>query len=66
MARGDGTHKPPVKADIGRAVGKEAGPTARVRLTERLDGWCPGLSDPSPGRSGAGVAAPPRGRVRPR
>jgi hypothetical protein len=38
MALGDGTHKLPVKADIRRAVGKEAGATVRVRLTERLDG----------------------------
>ena len=38
MALGDGTHKLPVKADIRRAVGKEAGATVRVLLTERLDG----------------------------
>lgn len=38
MALGDGTHKLPVKADIRRAIGKEAGETVRVRLTERLDG----------------------------
>jgi hypothetical protein len=38
MALGDGTHKLPVKADIRCAVGKEAGATVRVRLTERLDG----------------------------
>ncbi len=38
MAHGDGTHKLTVKADIRRAVGKEAGATVRVRLTERLDG----------------------------
>jgi hypothetical protein len=37
MVLGDGTHKLPVKADIRRAVGKEAGATVRVRLTERLE-----------------------------
>lgn len=37
MAMGDGTHKLPVKADIGRAIGKEAGDVATVRLEERLD-----------------------------
>jgi hypothetical protein len=38
MALGDGTHKLPVKAEIRRAIGKEAGATVRVVLTERLDG----------------------------
>jgi len=38
MALGDGTHKLPVKAEIRRAVGKQAGATVRVVLTERLDG----------------------------
>ena len=38
MAMGDGTHKLPVKAEIRRAIGKEAGDTATVRLSERLDG----------------------------
>ncbi len=37
MAMGDGTHKLPVKADIRRAIGKEAGDAATVRLEERLD-----------------------------
>ena len=37
MARGDGTHMLPVKADLRRAIGKEAGDTVTVRLEERLD-----------------------------
>ena len=36
MALGDGTHMLPVKASIRKAIGKEAGDTARVCLEERI------------------------------
>ena len=37
MALGDGRHKLPVKADVRKAIGKDAGDTVRVRLEHRLN-----------------------------
>jgi hypothetical protein len=36
MAMGDGTHKLPMKAEVRKAISKEAGDTVTVRLEERL------------------------------
>jgi hypothetical protein len=38
MAMDDGTHKLPVKADVRKGIGKEAGETVDVCLLERMQG----------------------------
>ncbi len=35
MAMGDGSHKLPVKSEVRKAIGKEAGDSVTVRLEER-------------------------------
>jgi hypothetical protein len=37
MARGDGTHMLPIKAEVRTAIGKQAGDSVTVRLLERGD-----------------------------
>ncbi|CAN5303888.1 DUF1905 domain-containing protein [soil metagenome] len=38
MARGDGTHMLPIKANVRKAIGKDAGDEVRVQVLDRIAG----------------------------